>query len=238
MSFDPYEFDRSYVPQGRTETLAQYTYRTFLWMFLGLMVTFGVSVFLYTTNLTHAIYQYNSMPVVLFVAQLVVVVVLVSRVRSLSVGAARGLFLLYSALNGVVFSTLLYVYYLESVILVFALTSLYFGALALYGYFTKSDLSRLRSILFSGLIFLLVYGILSWFLPLSGLERMVSFIAVVVFLAYTAYDTQMIRANYTYYAGFPDLLEKAAVFSALNLYLDFINLFIRLLAILGRSRRN
>ena len=94
MSFDPYEFDRSYVPQGRTETLAQYTYRTFLWMFLGLMVTFGVSVFLYTTNLTHAIYQYNSMPVVLFAAELVVVIVLASRVRSLSVGAARGLFLL------------------------------------------------------------------------------------------------------------------------------------------------
>ena len=230
MSFDPYEFDRSYVPQGQTETLAQYTYRTFLWMFLGLMVTFGVSVFLYTTNLTHAIYQYNSMPVVLFVAPLVVVVVLVSRVRSL--------FLFYSVLNGVVFSTLLYVYYLESVVLVFGLTALYFGALALYGYFTKSDLSRLRSILFSGLIFLLVYGILSWFLPLSGLERMVSFLAIMVFLAYTAFDVQMIRANYTYYAGFPDMLEKAAVFSALNLYLDFFNLFIRLLAILGRSRRN
>ena len=238
MSFDPYEFDRSYVPRGQTETLGQYTYRTFLWMALGLLVTFGVSVFLYATDLTYDIYQYNSAPIVLLVLELLVVFVLASRVRTLSVGAARGLFLFYSVLNGVVFSTLLYVYYLESVVLIFGLTALYFGALAAYGYFTKSDLSRLRSILFAGLIFLLIYGVLSLFLPLSAMDRMVSFIGIIVFLAYTAYDTQMIRANYTYYCGYPDMLEKAAVFSALQLYLDFINLFLYLLRFLGRSRRN
>ena len=60
MSFNPYEFDRSYMPQGQTESLGQYTARTFLWMFLGLMVTFGISVFLYATNLAHTIKQYNN----------------------------------------------------------------------------------------------------------------------------------------------------------------------------------
>ena len=238
MSFDPYEFDRSYARQGPGVTMGQYAYRTFLWMFLGLMVTFGISVFLYLTNLTAAIYQYNSAPVVLLVAEVLVVVVLVARIHKLTVGTARGLFLFYSLLNGVVISTWLYIYALESVVLVFGLTALYFGALAAYGYLTKSDLSSLRSILFAGLIFLLVYGVLSWFLPLSSMDRIASFIGIIVFLAYTAYDTQMIRANYTYYCGYPDMLEKAAVFSALQLYLDFINLFLYLLRFLGRSRRN
>ena len=238
MSFNPYEFDRSYMPQGQAESLGQYTARTFLWTFLGLLITFGISVFLYTTNLTFAIYQYNSAPYVLFIGEILLVMVLASRVRTLSVGAARGLFLAYAAVNGVVFSTLLYVFLLESVVLVFGMTALYFGVLAAYGYFTKSDLSRLRTILFSGLIFLLIFGILSWFLPMSGAERIVSIIGIVIFLGYTAYDTQMIRANYTYYCGFPDMLEKAAVFSALQLYLDFINLFLYLLRFVGNSRRN
>ena len=238
MSFNPYEFDRSYMPQGQTESLGQYTARTFLWMFLGLLITFGISVFLYTTNLTFAIYQYNSAPYVLFIVEILLVMVLASRVRTLSVGAARGLFLAYAAVNGVVFSTLLYVFLLESVVLVFGMTALYFGVLAAYGYFTKSDLSRLRTILFCGLIFLLIFGILSWFLPMSGAERIVSIIGIVIFLGYTAYVTQMIRANYTYYCGFPDMLEKAAVFSALQLYLDFINLFLYLLRFVGNSRRN
>ena len=83
-----------------------------------------------------------------------------------------------------------------------------------------------------------MFGIVFLFVPMSGLERLVSMVGVVIFLAYTAYDVQMIRSYYTYYCGFPDMLEKAAVFSALQLYLDFINLFIRLLSILGRSRRN
>ena len=238
MSFDPYEFDRSYARQGPGVTMGQYAYRTFLWMFLGLMVTFGISVFLYLTNLTAAIYQYNSAPVVLLVAEVLVVVVLVARIHKLTVGTARGLFLFYSLLNGVVISTWLYIYALESVVLVFGLTALYFGALAAYGYLTKSDLSSLRSILFAGLIFLLVYGVLSWFLPLSSMDRIASFIGIIVFLAYTAFDTQMIRANYTYYSAYPDMLEKASIFSALQLYLDFINLFLYLLRFLGSSRRN
>ena len=119
MSFDPYEFDRSYARQGPGVTMGQYAYRTFLWMFLGLMVTFGISVFLYLTNLTAAIYQYNSAPVVLLVAEVLVVVVLVARIHKLTVGTARGLFLFYSLLNGVVISTWLYIYALESVVLVF-----------------------------------------------------------------------------------------------------------------------
>ena len=238
MSFNPYEFDRSYMPQGQAESLGQYTARTFLWMFLGLLITFGISVFLYTTNLTFAIYQYNSAPYVLFIVEILLVMVLASRVRTLSVGAARGLFLAYAAVNGVVFSTLLYVFLLESVVLVFGMTALYFGVLAAYGYFTQSDMSRLRTLLVSGLNFLLVFGILLWLLPIGGAERIVSIIGIVIFLGYTAYDTQMIRANYTYYCGFPDMLEKAAVFSALQLYLDFINLFLYLLRFVGNSLRN
>ena len=239
MSFDPYEFDRSYPRQGPGVTVGQYAYRTFLWMFLGLMITFGLSVFLYATDLTLTLfYRSPAAPFLLLFVELALVIVLSSRVRTLSVGAARGLFLAYAAVNGVVISTVLYVYRLDSVVLVFGLTALYFGALAAYGYLTRADLSRLGPILFIGVVFLAVYWLLSLLLPISGMERMISIIGIVVFLGCTAYDTQMIRSSYTYYCGYPDMLEKASIFSALQLYLDFINLFLYLLRFLGSSRRN
>ena len=121
--------------------------------------------------------------------------------------------------------------------LVFLLTAVYFGALAAYGFFTKADLSRIGPILFAGLLFLIIFAVISLFIPgLTYLDRVVSFVAIAVFLGYTAYDTQKIKAYYHYYAGNPDLLAKASIFSALQLYLDFLNLFVRLLSILGKRR--
>ena len=128
-------------------------------------------------------------------------------------------------------------YDLMSVVLVFLATAVYFGALAAYGHFTRRDLSGVGPILFSGLIFLLVFGVLSIFIPaLSAFDRMVCLLGIAVFLGYTAYDTQRIRAYYHYYAGYPDMMEKASIFSALQLYLDFLNLFLYLLRFLGKSR--
>ena len=130
-----------------------------------------------------------------------------------------------------------YVFQMTSFILIFLLTALYFGALAAYGYLTKADLSRLGPILFSGLIFLVIFGLLSMFIPgLAAMDRAVCLIGIVVFLGYTAYDTQRIQAFYSYYSGYPDMLEKASIFSALQLYLDFINLFLYLLRFMGRRK--
>ena len=226
-----HEFDRSYpLP----ETLGQYTTKTFLWMVLGLMITFGVAVGAWMTGVVFLALRGH---LIILIATLVLAITMSRRIERMSVGAAKAMFLTYSVLLGLTMSIYLLVYELSYLIYVFFATSIYFGALALYGYVTKRDLSGYRPILTFGLIFLIVFYLLSWFIPgLSAMDRIVCLIGIAVFLGYTAYDTQKIRAYYSYYSGFPDMLEKASIFSALQLYLDFINLFLYLLRFLGRRR--
>ena len=237
MSFDPYEFDRSMHPSG-TYTLGQYTAKTFLWMMLGLLVTFGVAAIGYATDLTWVLYRdIPGLHLILLVVTLILSITMVSRIERMSVTSAVVLFVAFSALFGLTLSLYMYVFQMTSFILIFLLTALYFGALAAYGYLTKADLSRLGPILFSGLIFLVIFGLLSMFIPgLAAMDRAVCLIGIVVFLGYTAYDTQRIQAFYSYYSGYPDMLEKASIFSALQLYLDFINLFLYLLRFMGRRK--
>lgn len=237
MSFDLNGFDRSY-PVRQGDTLSQYTAKTFLWMMLGLLVTFGVAVLGYATDLTWVLYRdIPGLHLILLVATLILSVTMVHRIERMAVSTAVILFVTFSALFGITLSLYMYVFRMTSFILIFLLTALYFGALAAYGYLTKADLSRLGPILFSGLIFLVIFGLLSMFIPgLAAMDRAVCLIGIVVFLGYTAYDTQRIQAFYSYYSGYPDMLEKASIFSALQLYLDFINLFLYLLRFMGRRK--
>jgi len=238
MSFDPYEFDRQYAPAGQTETIGQFTAKTFLWMVLGLMITFGVAVACWLTRATlYALFYAPWLQLVVLVATLVLAFTMAGRIEKMSVGAAKGIFIAYSVLFGFTLSIYLFLYEVTSFILVFLLTAVYFAALAAYGHLTKRDLSGLRTILFSGLIFLIVVGILSIFIPaVSAIDRIVCLIGIAVFLGFTAYDTQKIKGFYSYYAGYPDMLEKASIFSALQLYLDFVNLFLYLLRYMGKRR--
>lgn len=140
------------------------------------------------------------------------------------------MFLIFSALFGFTMSIYLLIYDLTSLVFAFLATALYFGVLAAYGRLTGRDLSGIRPILFSGLLFLVIFGVISLFIPaLSLFDSISCLIGIAVFLGYTAYDTQRIRAFYHYYAGYPDMLEKASIFAALQLYLDFVNLFLYLL---------
>lgn len=219
------------------ETIGRYTAKTFLWMFLGLLVTFGVAMLSYGTNLIYVIGSIPSAFFVLFLVEVAVVVILAGRIHKMSVGAARGMFLLYAVINGVVFSYYFVAFEVPSLVLVFAATALYFGGMAVFGYCTKVDLSRLRNILYAGALFLLIFWVLSMFIPALGMfERIACLIGIAIFLAFTAYDTQKIKAYYAAYQGDGEMLKKASVFSALNLYLDFINLFIYLLRILGKRK--
>ena len=238
MSFDPYEFDRGYA-SSRGDTLGQYTAKTFLWMMLGLLVTFGVATFGYVTDLTWAVYrEVESLHIILSVATLIISIVMVRRLEKMAVGTAIAMFVVFSVLMGAMLSTWMYYFHMTSFILIFLLTAVYFGALAAYGMITKRDLSGLRPILISGLLFLIVFSLLSLFIPgLQMFDRVVCLIGIALFLGYTAYDTQRIRAFYNYYSASPEMLAKASIFSALQLYLDFINLFLYLLRFLG-NRRN
>ena len=239
MDFDPRDMDRDYSAPSGVITEAQYTTRTFLWMMLGLMISFGVAILSWMTNFTLYLYAIIPMlPVVLSLATLVLVMTLSMRIQKMSVASAQGIFLTYSVLIGVTVSTWLYLFQLTSVVLVFLVTALYFGALAAYGHFTHRNLAGFGPILLSGLIFLLLFGILSLFIPgMTALDSLCCLFGIAIFLGYTAYDTQRIRDFYYYYSGYPDMMEKASIFSALWLYMDFINLFVYLLRFLG-NRRN
>lgn len=175
---------------------------------------------------------------VLLIAELVVVLVLSAGILKRPVGVTRVLFAVYSILNGLVFSAYFVIYDVANLVVIFGLTALFFGAFSLYGRFTKTDLSKLRPLLIGGLIFLLVAGLLTMFLNLSSMERIICMVGIVVFLCFTAYDVQKIKANYEYFYGDAVLLQKASIYSALQLYLDFINLFLYLLRFLGRGRNS
>ena len=231
MSFDPYEFDRDYGQSSRMESIGQYTAKTFLWMVLGLLVTFGIALLGWVTNATlYALAYVPYIHLIVLIATIVLSITMVSRIEKMSVGTARGIFIAFSALFGFTMSMYLYIFEFGSLIFVFLATAAYFAVLAAYGYFTKADLTRLRPILFTGLVFLFVFALVSLFIPgFTALDRIFCLAGIAIFLGYTAYDTQKIKAYYNYYAGYPDMLEKASIFSALQLYLDFINLFLYLL---------
>ena len=234
MSFDPYEFDRS-LGQSQ-ETQGQYTVKTFLWVMLGLLITFGVAMLGWVTNLTLiALIHFPYIMLVTTIVTFGLALTMSLRIEKMRVGTAIAMFIIFAVAEGCMMSTILYVYQFGSVIFAFLAAALYFVLLAAYGHFTKTDLSGLRLILISGLLFVVLFGIVSSFIPGFGaMDRIMCLVGIALFLGYTAYDTQKIKAYYQYYSGYPDLLAKASIFSALQLYLDFLNLFLRLLRYMGK----
>lgn len=235
-SFNPGEFDSSYA--SKQLTLNRYISRTFGWMFLGLLVTFALGWYMAASGMVFRLFAVPYVSILLLVAEVVVVLVLSAGIHKRSVGASRMLFFAYSILNGLVFSAYFVIYDVAGVILVFGLTALFFGVFALYGRFTHTDLSRLRPFLFAGLIFLVLGGLVLMLFDISAAERLICMVGIVVFLCFTAYDTQKIKSNYQYFSHDIALLERASIYSALQLYLDFINLFLYLLRFLGSRSRN
>ncbi|MFI3252763.1 MAG: Bax inhibitor-1/YccA family protein [Eubacteriales bacterium] len=214
-------------------SLSKYTAKTFGWMFVGLMVTFVTAFFMAVSGLAITVLSIPAMSIILCIAQVAVVIFLSAKINSISAGAATSLFLAYSFLTGITFSSLFYSYGFGSVIGVFLLTSLYFGALSAFGYFTNVDLSKLGPLLMGGVIFLIISGVILIFINIPILETMMCLAGIVIFLGMTAYDTQKIKQQYYMFQGNQAMLGKASVISALQLYLDFINLFIYLLRFMG-----
>lgn len=227
------QFGQSYSGQNTGLSLSKYTAKTFGWMCLGLMVTFITALFLALTGLVFVLFSIPMLSIILCVAQVAVVVFLSARIDKLNVGTAQFLFLTYSCLTGVTFSSLFFAYGFGNVIGVFFLTSLYFGALAAFGYYTTVDLSKLAPLLTGGMIFLIIAGVVLLFANIPLLDTLVCLVGIIIFLAMTAYDTQKIRQYYMTFQHNEAMLSKAAVVSALQLYLDFINLFIYLLRFMG-----
>ena len=173
---------------------------------------------------------------VVLIAQIVLVIWLSARFTRMSMTTATLLFILYSAMMGVTMSTIFMVYTMSSIASVFFITAGMFLVMSLLGYFTRMDLTRLGSVLFMALIGVIIASIVNIFLKSEMLYWVVSYVAVVVFVGLTAYDTQKIKQMLAEYGEVDELGYKLALFGALTLYLDFINLFLYLLRIFGDRR--
>ncbi|GLR84450.1 Bax inhibitor-1/YccA family protein [Bradyrhizobium iriomotense] len=172
---------------------------------------------------------------VFILAPLALVFFLGSRINTLSVSTARTLFFLYAALVGISLSILLHIYTSASITRVFFITAATFGALSLFGYTTRRDLSGVGTFLFMGLIGIIIASLVNLFLRSTGLDWLISIVGVGVFAGLTAYDTQRIKAMYD---GADDETSagRKSVLAALSLYLNFINLFMMLLRLFGNRR--
>lgn len=158
------------------------------------------------------------------------------KLNKISVAQAQAYLWIYSGLMGLSLATVFIVYTGTSVVRVFFITASTFGAMSLYGYTTKKDLTGLGSFLFMGLIGLIIASLVNIFLKSSAMQFALSVIGTFLFIGLTAWDTQRIKQNYYHFAGNSEMVGKAAVMGALNLYMDFINLFIMLLQLIGDRR--
>jgi uncharacterized protein len=203
--------------------------QAFVWMFVGLLVTAGVAYFVQSSEQLLAFAQGSFF--LLFIAQIAIVVVITAAINRISATAALGLFFVYAASLGITIGLIVSAYTTGSVVTAFLSASAMFGAAAIYGHVTKRSLAKLGGILFMGLIGLLVAMVLNIFLRSDTITFVISIVGVVIFTALTAYDVQRIQSGDL--AAQTGSMEKAAVIGALQLYLDFINIFLFLLRLLG-----
>jgi uncharacterized protein len=170
---------------------------------------------------------------VIMLAPLAFVMLLSFRAYKMSVGATQLSFWAFAAVMGLSLSSIFLVFTHQSIANVFFVTAAAFAALSLYGYTTKSDLSAWGTFLIMGVIGLVIAGLVNLFLQSSALQFAISCLGVLIFAGLTAYDTQQIKDNYYQIAGDATMMAKGAIMGALNLYLDFINMFTSMLSLFG-----
>jgi FtsH-binding integral membrane protein len=214
----------------------QFIRSVYNWMAAGLALT-GIVAFYVSSNeqLLRIIFGNRILFFGLIIGQLVLVFTLSARVHKMRAATATSLFLLYAALNGLVFASIFLIYTSASIASTFFVCAATFVACSLYGMATRRDLTSLGGFMTMGLIGIIIASVANLFLRSSGMSMIISYIGVFVFIGLTAYDTQKIK---TMALSQPDGLEagvvrKGAIIGALTLYLDFINLFLMLLRILG-----
>ncbi len=228
--------DSTIVQQG--SRLQTYMAQVYGWMTCGLLLTGFVAWYAANTpELMMYIFSGKFIFFGLIIAQLALVFVLSGLVHKLSPGVATGLFMLYSALTGLTFSSIFLVYTYSSIASTFVVTGGMFGAMSLYGYTTQRDLSKMGSLLFMGLIGLILASLVNLWLKSTPLMWAITYIGVLIFVGLTAYDTQKLK-NLGEQIDTRDKaqMRRYSILGALTLYLDFINLFLMLLRIFGNRR--
>ncbi len=223
--------------QTQTDTgLREYFRSIYSYMTIALALTGLVAYFAFDSGLYASIARTPLMWVVML-APLGMVMFLSFRIQQMSLVTAQVTYWIFAAVMGLSLAGIFAVYAHESIARVFFVTAATFGGMSLYGYTTKTDLTRMGSFLIMGLWGVIIASVVNIFLKSSAVQFAVSVIGVLVFVGLTAYDTQKIKAMYYGAAGSGDTLGKMVVMGALTLYLDFINLFLMLLRLFG-GRRN
>lgn len=206
--------------------------KSFLWMFVGLLITFATGIVV-ASNERMLISVFGGWTYyILIIAELAIVFYLSARVLKMSKTAARIWFMIYSFVSGLTFSSVFVAYEVTSVIYVFAIAAALFGIFGLIGYKTKMDLTKIGTYFLMALIAVILCMIVNMFINSSTFDLILSIICVILFLGITAYDVQKIK--HLSESNLPE--DSLAILGALELYLDFINIFLHLLSIIGDAK--
>jgi FtsH-binding integral membrane protein len=223
-----------YMMQG---SIASFMYRVYGWMATALVVSAGVAYYvasqpaIYTYLFTH-----QALLIGLFIGQLALVICLGAFLARMSYSTAVVLFMLYAASLGLVLSSILLVYKIESIYATFAVTAGMFGVMAIYGYVTKTDLTSWRNLGTMALIGLMLGFLVNLYFKNEMMDYILSGIGVVVFTGLTAADSQKIKQLGYQLLAHEESMKKVAILGAMTLYLDFVNLFLMLLRFMGKRK--
>ena len=227
------------IPLKRTETqvrVNEFVRSVYNWMAIGLGLTGLVAFYVASSEtLSQLIFNNRLIFFGLIIGELALVFTISSRVQRMQASTATGLFILYAALNGATLSFIFLIYTKSSITSTFFICAATFVTCSLYGWATKRDLTSLGGFMTMGLIGIIIASLVNMFVRSSGMSIIISYIGVFVFVGLTAYDTQQLKTMaMTQPAGLDaGAIRKGAILGALKLYLDFINLFLMLLRILG-----
>jgi uncharacterized protein len=224
--------------------LRAYMLRVYNYMLTGLVLTGATAWLTASTSFGELFYRINPntgavgmtmLGLVVLFAPLALVLFMSFRIDRMSVGTAQAVFWAYAGLVGISLAPILLVYTGASVAEVFFITAATFGAMSLWGYTTRSDLSGFGSFLFMGLIGIVIASVVNIFVHSSMMQWIISVAGVLIFTGLTAYDTQAIKESYSV-GDDGTVMGRKAIFGALRLYLDFVNLFLMLLRLMGNRR--
>lgn len=207
--------------------------KTFIWMFAGLLITFitGLGV-TYNEIMINNIHK-SATYIILSIIEIVLVIFLAARVKKMNKNTARIFFILYSFISGLTFSSIFIAYELTSIIYLFLIAAVAFLVFGLIGYFTKIDLTKISTFLFMALFGVMICILINLFIGNDAFDLALSILCIVIFFGFTAYDIQKIK-RLSYEENIPE--DNLAIIGALDLYLDYINIFLNLLSIFGDAK--
>ena len=233
----PFVQSRYITPEDVQREQAAYMTQVYGWMSIALLITATVAIWTASSETMLNLILGNRLIFFgLIAAELILVMALSAIVNRVSALAATAMFIGYSALNGLTLSIVFLIYTGSSIASTFFITAGTFAAMSAYGYFTKTDLTRMGNLLLMALIGLIIASVVNIFLQNETVYWITSFLGVLIFTGLTAYDTQKIKELYAVGTTDAESDRKGAIMGALRLYLDFINLFLYLLRFTGNRR--